>query len=235
MPPSVRSSVLDSSIDSEWLVNQIAHALRNPIFAATVQAEALTLKAGEDSGLAKSAAMVLSQLRRLEDDLEEMLLLGRPARLNPQPLDGRAIAARAAAGFRDGSAGDTADVQLRGETGALPLHSDETAIRIILERLLRNAIQHTEPPHAIEIEVNAVAGGGGAITVRDRGAGIHPELLDKIFLPFFPQHRGRPGLGLAVAAKFAHVLGGYLEVESEVDSGTTARLVLPAAVPEAPS
>ena len=134
MPSSVRSSVQDSPVDPEWLVNQIAHALRHPIFAATVQAEALSLKAGGDEALGKSAAMVRSQLKRLEDDLDEMLLLGRPARLNPQPMDAGTAAARVVRSFRDGSAGEPADVQIRDGVGDVPLHSDEAANRNIHHR-----------------------------------------------------------------------------------------------------
>jgi signal transduction histidine kinase len=223
---TVRSSHFAPAPDPEWLVNQIAHALRNPIFAATVQAEALLLKAGGDEALARSATMVLSQLKRLADDIEEMLLLGRPPRLSPRPVDVVQVAAEVAESCRGGVAGEAAAVELIGAAAA-PALSDPAAIRIILERLLRNAVEHTPPPHAVRIEVVAGGDGGAVVAVADHGDGIAPELLERAFMPFFPQHRGRPGLGLAVAAKFAHALGGHLEIASEPGSGTTARLVLP--------
>ena len=232
MTATVRSSQASSAPDPEWLINQIAHALRNPIFAATVQAEALLLKAGSQEGLARSAAMVLGQLKRLADDIDEMLLLGRPARLSHRTTDLAGVAREVAEGFRSGLKGDVAAVEVH-VAGPAPLRSDPDAIRIILERLLRNAVQHTAPPHAVELEVVAAADGAATVSVRDRGNGIAPELLEKVFLPFFPQHRGRPGLGLAVAAKLAHALGGSIEIESEPGAGTTARLTLPPAAPAA--
>ena len=64
-------------------------------------------------------------------------------------------------------------------------------------------------------------------TVTDRGAGIPPEILEKALLPFFPQHSGRPGLGLAIADKFARFFGGRIEIESVPGSGTTVRCILP--------
>ncbi len=232
MPAVVRSSQATSAPDSEWLVNQIAHALRNPIFAATVQAEALALKARPSDELSRSAAMVQGQLKRLTDDIEEMLLLGRPAHPNPRATDVAAVARTVAESFRRGLGDDAATVELRG-AASLPINSDPDAIRIILERLLRNAVQHTAPPHAVELEVAATADGATTVSVRDQGNGIAPELLEKVFLPFFPQHRGRPGLGLAVAAKLAHALGGSIEIESEPGVGTTARLMLPPTAPAA--
>lgn len=231
MPAVVRSSHA-AAPDPEWLVNQIAHALRNPIFAATVQAEALALKARSSEELSRSAAMVQGQLKRLADDIDEMLLLGRPAYLNPRVTDLVAVARGVAESFRRGRGGDAAAVELRGPAAA-PFHSDPDAIRIILERLLRNAVQHTAPPHEVELEIEAAADGTATVSVRDRGAGMAPELLEKAFLPFFPQHRGRPGLGLAVAAKLAHALGGSIEIESEPGVGTTARLMLPPTAPAA--
>jgi len=227
---TVRSSQASSAPDPEWLINQIAHALRNPIFAATVQAEALLLKAGSQEGLARSAAMVLGQLKRLADDIDEMLLLGRPARLSHRTTDLAGVAREVAEGFRSGLKGDVAAVEVH-VAGPAPLRSDPDAIRIILERLVRNAAQHSEAPHAVDLEIAAGGDGGAVLSVRDRGEGIPAELLDKVFLPFFPQHRGRPGLGLAVAAKLAHALGGHVEISSEPGAGTIARLVLPADPP----
>jgi signal transduction histidine kinase len=176
--------------------------------------------------------MVQGQLKRLTDDIEEMLLLGRPAHPNPRATDVAAVARTVAESFRRSPGDDDAAIELRG-AASLPLNSDPDAIRIILERLLRNAVQHTTLPHAVELEVAATADGATTVSVRDQGNGIAPELLEKVFLPFFPQHRGRPGLGLAVAAKLAHALGGSIEIESEQGVGTTARLMLPPTAPAA--
>jgi len=229
---TVRSSQATSPPDPEWLINQIAHALRNPIFAATVQAEALLLKVGGQDALARSATMIQGQLKRLADDLDEMLLLGRPARLSVRMADLAGIAVEVARSFCSGPTGDRAAVEVRG-AATLPLMCDPDAVRAILERLVRNAAQHSQAAQVVDLEVTGGEGGGAVLAVRDRGEGIAPELLDKIFLPFFPQHRGRPGLGLTVAAKLAHALGGYVEISSEPGAGTTARLVLPASPPAA--
>ena len=63
MAATVRSSHAVPAPDPEWLVNQIAHMLRNPIFAATVQAEALLLKAGGDEALARTMEEQLKTIR----------------------------------------------------------------------------------------------------------------------------------------------------------------------------
>ena len=218
----------DSTAEQEWLVNQIAHALRNPIFAALVQGEALGLKAGDDESISRSAHMIQKQLKRLEGNLEEMLLLGRSPKLNIRATDLVAVVEATVAAARRGMLGEPAEVGFDPESGAAGVASDPDAIRVILERLLHNAIQHTEPPHAVDVGIDRPTPDTIRLSVVDRGEGIADEIRDKIFLPFYPQHAGRPGLGLSVAAKFAHALGGHIEIETTPGEGTVAHCILPA-------
>jgi signal transduction histidine kinase len=215
------------SADREWLVNQIAHALRNPIFAATVQAEALQLRASDPAAVIKTADNLHGQLLRLSAGIDEMLLYGRPVRPSFAEVDIAEIVESLVSRYANGDRVDPASVTANDVDPTLSGWWDRNAVIVILERLLDNAVQHTPEPH--EISLTAAATGGDTITftVSDRGDGIAPEILDKALLPFFPQHRGRPGLGLAVAAKFAECLGGRIELESTPDEGTTARCVLP--------
>ena len=78
-----------NAADTEWLVNQIAHALRNPVFAAMVQAEALSLRYRDIPEAAKATSILRNQLKRLEESLDDMLLYGRPARCEIQPPERR--------------------------------------------------------------------------------------------------------------------------------------------------
>ena len=114
---------------------------------------------------------------------------------------------------------------------AVEVHTDPDAVKVIIERLMSNAIQHTQPPHDIELGIELPGAETIHLSVRDAGSGISAEILEKLFLPFFPQHSGRPGLGLAVASKFAHALGGYIEIQTEQGEGTLARCVLPIGPP----
>lgn len=74
------------------------------------------------------------------------------------------------------------------------------------------------------------------IEVRDNGAGIQPELRDKLFEPFFttkPRGVGT-GLGLAMVRAFVQHAGGDISVDSTVGKGTTISLFLPRAAPAVP-
>jgi len=217
----------DTTADREWLVNQIAHALRNPIFAATVQTEALQLRAHDPAGVTKTVESLHGQLQRLSTSIDEMLLFGRPIQSSPEPISVAEVLSSLVTRYRNGDRQEPAEVSVDPVEPGLTAHWDRNVVAIIFERLLDNAVQHTEAPH--EIRISALAGPDGTvtITVSDQGAGITPEILERALLPFFPQHSGRPGLGLAIAEKFARFLGGRIEIESVQGAGTIARCVLP--------
>ena len=66
-----------------------------------------------------------------------------------------------------------------------------------------------------------------AVSVHDRGAGIPPHALDRVFDPFFTTRAQARGLGLTIAAQVARLHGGDVWVESGAEVGTEARLILP--------
>jgi PAS domain S-box-containing protein len=72
------------------------------------------------------------------------------------------------------------------------------------------------------------AGAYVRLAVHDGGAGIAPQLLERIFEPFFTTTQGSSGLGLSAARSIALKHGGHLAISSQVGSGTTAIVHLPA-------
>jgi signal transduction histidine kinase len=223
----------DPSADREWLVNQIAHALRNPIFAATVQAEALHLRMNDPQALTKTVDSLHAQLQRLSTNIDEMLLFGRPVRPTYEPVPVAEILETLAGRYANGDREEPAEVQLVTVDPGLVGHWDRNAVIVILERILDNAVQHTTAPHEIRVSAMTAPDDEIAFTISDQGDGIPADMLDRVLLPFFPQHSGRPGLGLAIADKFARFLGGRVEIESVEGSGTVVRCTLPTRADEA--
>ena len=81
------------------------------------------------------------------------------------------------------------------------------------------------------MHIKAKPGSYTVISVSDTGIGIPPELMDKIFDPFFttkPVGQGT-GLGLATTLGIAEKHGGFIQVESEPEKGTTFKVYFPAA------
>jgi signal transduction histidine kinase len=98
--------------------------------------------------------------------------------------------------------------------------------------LFINAIQAMPVGGSIRVSASRTPEQTIKITVQDTGIGIKPEDLEHIFEPFYTTKAVGRGTGLGLAVSYALVKkhGGYVEVQSQVNSGTTFSIYLP--VPE---
>lgn len=110
------------------------------------------------------------------------------------------------------------------------IEADADQIRSIFVNLLLNAAQAVPPGGLVSVEVVA-HDDMCVVTIRDRGAGIPPELRDRVFEPFYTtKHRGT-GLGLPTAKRIAEAHHGRVALLDASDGGTIARLTLPVKQP----
>jgi signal transduction histidine kinase len=82
------------------------------------------------------------------------------------------------------------------------------------------------PADAIRL-TTAMAGARVRIEVSDRGVGIGPEALARVFDPYFTTRRTGTGLGLAISRNIIEGLGGTIAVSSREGHGTDVRVELP--------
>lgn len=115
------------------------------------------------------------------------------------------------------------------------MHVDITKLRQVLFNLLSNAAKFTENS-SVRLHVYADTVDEREICVFeviDRGIGIPPEKLERLFQAFTQadesttRQYGGTGLGLTITKHFTEMMGGKLEVQSEVDKGSTFRIELP--------
>ena len=106
---------------------------------------------------------------------------------------------------------------------------DTTRVKQALLALLRNAARASEPGTQVQLTARRGQGGQVILEVGDKGHGMTAELLAQACEPF---HSAFPspgiGLGLEIARLGASAHGGTLELDSDPEQGTLARLVLPA-------
>ena len=134
-----------------------------------------------------------------------------------------------------------------GAAPGLAVRADREKLQQVLLNLLGNAVKFTDArdgvPGRIEVSCTLAEGGGGAaaggrvrLHVRDTGAGIAADELERVFEPFVQadQRLTRPhagvGLGLAISRDLARGMGGDLTAESTPGVGSTFTLTLPAAL-----
>lgn len=118
------------------------------------------------------------------------------------------------------------------ETGPV-VNGDGALLRLMSTNLLRNAIRHSPPDEAVDVAVG-FSGKEVVITVRDRGPGIPPEYVDKVFDRFFrvPDRKVSfqgTGLGLTIVRGIARLHGGSASVLNHADGGCEFVVRLPLA------
>ncbi|MGH7767651.1 MAG: ATP-binding protein, partial [Candidatus Binatia bacterium] len=111
------------------------------------------------------------------------------------------------------------------------VNTDREKLRQIILNLLDNAVKFTERG---EIKISASREGEALrLVVSDTGIGIAKEDLDRVFEEFRRGNTTRAdgyrgtGLGLTIVKKFVNLLGGEINVESEVGKGSVFTVVLP--------
>jgi two-component system, OmpR family, sensor kinase len=225
--------------EKELLAN-VAHELRTPLTRIGV---ALDL-ANEGDGEAARASLAeiavdVSELETIVDDILTAMRFeiapGKgPAQL---PLRRASVPAGeivAAAADRLHARRSTRPLEVTVDDDLPAIHVDPVLFRRVFDNLLENAHKYTPDPDA-PIALAARRDGGDVVfEVRDRGIGISPEDLPRIFTAFFRSERSRSretggvGLGLTLAKRIVEAHGGAIEATSTVNVGTTVRVTIPA-------
>jgi len=116
---------------------------------------------------------------------------------------------------------------------SVPIRTDQSLVRRILQNLLRNAVRHTLPGTSVSVRIGASDSSYIQLSVCDGGPGIPLEIQALLFEPFGAaalRARGArvdTGLGLASCKVAAGALGGTISVESDGKSGSVFTLSLP--------
>ncbi|MCC6908785.1 MAG: PAS domain-containing protein [Phycisphaerales bacterium] len=220
-------------------VANVSHEMRTPITAVKGAVETL-LDHSEHSP--EDVQRLLEIIRRHADRmfaiLEDLLTL---ARLDQQ--EGRA-ALEVEPGAVSSLINSAVEAcQMLADARQTKIHTEcEPELRVRMNRqlleqalvnLIENAIKYSPPGSEVHV-VGAAVDGGVAISVVDRGEGIEPQHLSRIFERFYRVDKGRSrqvgstGLGLSIVRHICQAHGGRVEVQSAPGRGSTFQMFLPA-------
>jgi signal transduction histidine kinase len=109
----------------------------------------------------------------------------------------------------------------------MSLIGDPERLRQILFNLVGNAIKFTTHG-GVQVQIARMDGEHWTLKVVDTGRGIAPDDQSRLFEPFYRAgpHAGA-GLGLSIVKHLVDLMHGQIEVSSEIDRGTTMRVMLP--------
>jgi signal transduction histidine kinase len=216
-----------SESQNRRFVADVAHELRTPLTALVAEASLIEVGLRDLPPDARRAAeLLVADVRRLRTLVEDLMELSRfdahAEEAERHPVDlGRIVAAAVAARLPE------AAVSL--PTEPVVVESDVRRLDRIIGNLLDNARTHA-PGAPVEVSLFR-AGNDATVSVADRGPGVGRETLDHLFDRFFkaePSRRsGSSGLGLAIAAEHAALLGGMLAARARSGGGLELILTLP--------
>ena len=167
----------------------------------------------------------------VERSISHLLRYARDEEIRFEPFDMSDVIDSAIQSFRDRIDLLSVELEVRLDTPGRML-GDAEKMRRVLVNLVGNALDALEksdtPVPRLQIEAGEnLAGTEVWVTVRDNGQGIRPEVLDKVFSPFFTTKAKGTGLGLALSKKVVDAHGGTLEVTSTTETGTEFLLTFP--------
>jgi signal transduction histidine kinase len=210
----------------------LAHEIRNPLGTIKGFVQLAGESASERTRDLLSPA--LSEVRRLESLVNDLLAYGRPPAPHSGPVRWRDIASSLRGHAQQLPASRA--VQVTVEEADVDLFTDETLLGQALLNLLRNAVEAIPPGTEGLVRVDIAAEASRvSISVTDSGPGISDEALAKLYEPFFTTKAFGTGLGLAITRRLVESLGGGLEVRRRITGGTAAIIELPGRTQQPPA
>ncbi len=223
-------------------VANVSHEIRTPVTAIkgsieTVLDLAQTQPLNED--VRRFLEIAARQADRLNVLIEDLLTLARVEReetapaLPLLPSDVGAVVETAAEACQVVAQARRTTIEISCPRGLIaPLNADLFERAVV--NLLDNAVKYSPEGSTVWLETRREAG-EIIVAVRDRGAGIEPEHLPRVFERFYRTDKARSramggtGLGLAIVKHVAQVHRGRVSVDSTPGMGSTFRIHLPAA------
>jgi two-component system phosphate regulon sensor histidine kinase PhoR len=217
-------------------VTNLSHEIKTPL--AIIRGAAETLEEtgpGDAVAAGRFVRRIVEQIYRMEDLLKDLLILSRlespEASQHRQPCDLAAISSRAIELLAP--LAGRARVELRSEIEAVPaLAGDSKALERLILNLVVNAIQYNREGGHVALRLHP-RDSTIVLEVEDDGVGIPAADVARIFERFYRVDKGRgraeggSGLGLAIVKHVVQAHGGTVEVKTDVDRGSTFRVVLP--------
>ena len=199
---------------------EASHELRTPLTVVRVAVDMLRRDPELPVRMQRPLDRVQVAARDMEAVVDALLILAREgAPAGEEEFDVLDVAAEAVRAGHSAleELGHQDDVRLAVVAHASPrLSGSRRAMLVILEQLVRNACTFT-PAGSVELVVEA-----DRVEVRDTGVGMEPDVLERVFEPFYraDQYVGGRGLGLAVVRRLALRFGWTVAIESVPGQGT---------------
>jgi PAS domain S-box-containing protein len=219
----------------------VVHEVKNPLGGIKGFAELLERDLEEGDPKRRSVKKILEGVEMLDRIVKSLLDYTKPVRLQPHKMEMTKFLDETINFIQMNGTHERTDVRIvkRYQSDDLCCNLDDEQFRQILLNLLHNAMQAMPKGGQLTVDLGQESGdldpaGKGmpekmVLRISDTGVGMSPNVLKKLFTPFFTTKEGGTGLGLSTVKKIVEAHQGDIKVESKEGEGTTVCLRLPLA------
>lgn len=224
--------IQDAMEREKQFTSDASHELRTPLSVLKGTLEVLNRNPRSEEEYKEKIAFSIKEIDRMSGIVNQLLLLARldkSSLTKTQPIQLIAAIDEILQRHKTSIKEKALKVTLE-DFSEEEVHTDPYYLDLILDNLIGNAVKYSFPASNLLIQVKQ-EGKQLACRIQDQGIGIRQEDLQNIFMPFFRSEalnhkeiKGN-GLGLSIVQKACHLIHSRLQVESQVNAGTTVTLV----------
>jgi len=213
------------------LVGGVVHEIRNPVYGILINLDAMEAVFGEDERQRPFVTALRESAERISSLMNDLRDYGEPRTLNPEPCRVPALLEEAVRACQPLAEARGCRVTWALEDPDLVLPLNARRIHQVFRNLLENALQHAPSGSTVRLEGEEERAQGHrwwVIRVEDEGPGFDPEVLPRVFEPFFTRRKGGTGLGLSIVKRVVEEHGGTVDAANRSAGGAVVTVRLPA-------
>jgi signal transduction histidine kinase len=222
----MREDLFNREQQMQMMLSGIAHEVRNPLGGIELFSGFLREELQDDSPKLQHVYRIEHELNYLKKVVNEFLDYARRSPLALTEINLGALLTEIANLMELDASNCQVKLVLAVPPKPMLILCDPDQTKRAVINLARNAIQATQAGGEIILRCGTSVD-GPFCEVQDSGQGIEPELIEKIFTPFFTTREKGTGLGLAFVKKIVEKHQGLLKVESKIGQGSIFRLIFP--------
>lgn len=205
----------------------LAHQLRTPLSTALLYTSSLRDASLAEEERGRFIEKALGRLRHLETLIKDMLVFVRGGKGAHVHISVAELLFEVRQGIEPQMLQHGVRFEARCGADGASINGSREAIAGALTNLLANAMQACAPGGCVVLSADFEDGADVVFSIKDDGRGIPPEILERLFEPFFTTRTEGTGLGLAIVREVAQAHGGDVSVKSELGVGSEFQLRLP--------
>jgi signal transduction histidine kinase len=209
----------------------LAHEIRNPLVAIKTFTQLLPERLEDEEFRSHFLNIASSEVDRISSLITELLEFARPSDPKMEFEDINSILDGMILLVSTETKKKQINIVKNYITNLPPIKIDREQIKQVFLNFLLNSIEATPERGEMTVKTRSFVKPGGEpyiqIEFTDNGRGIPAEHLEDIFTPFFTTKDKGSGLGLSISHQIVQDHRGYIDVESELNKGTSFFINLP--------